>query len=333
MRCPLLRGKFTAKRLWMQSEERVVEHHALLILGAGPAGLTAAVYAERSGLDALLLEKGTVGGQITTTNDVENWPGIKQISGFDLAASLQEHAEHLGAEIRVTEIESLDFSGPRKIVRTDKGELTADAVIIATGARHRHLGVPGEAELTARGVSYCGVCDGPFFRNEDIMVVGGGDTAVEEAEYLTRFANKVYLVHRRDKLRAADMLARRALANPKIEPVWDSVVTRINGKTGVESVGVKNVKTGAESMITATGVFIFVGNLPNSEIFKGSGLAMDANGWILADHASLRTNIDGVFAAGDVRETGLRQMITAAADGARAAMSASAYLSELEESK
>ncbi|MCC8195083.1 MAG: thioredoxin-disulfide reductase [Deltaproteobacteria bacterium] len=307
-----------------------MEHHELLILGAGPAGLTAAVYAKRSGLDVVVLEKGAIGGQITTTNDVENWPGIKQISGFDLAASLQEHAEYLGAEIRVTEIESLDFSGPEKIVRTDKGDLSADALIVATGARHRHLGVPGEAELTGRGVSYCAVCDGPFFRNEDIMVVGGGDTAVEEAEYLTRFASKVYLVHRRDRLRAADMLAKRALANPKIEPVWDTVVTAINGKTGAESVSVKNVKNGGEKQIPATGVFIFVGNLPNSEVFKGSGLDMDATGWVIADHATLRTNIPGVFAAGDVRVTGLRQMITAAADGARATMSAYAFLSELE---
>ena len=304
-----------------------MEHHDLLILGAGPAGLTAAVYAKRSGLDAVVLEKGAVGGQITTTSDVENWPGTKKISGFDLAASLQEHAEHFGAEIRLTDIQGLDFSGPRKIVHTDNGDLSADALVIATGARHSHLGVPGEAELTGRGVSYCAVCDGPFFRNEDIMVVGGGDTAVEEAEYLTRFVNKVYLVHRRDQLRAADMLAKRALANPKIEPVWDTVVAGINGKTGVESVSVKNVKTGEERQISVTGVFIFVGILPNSEMFKDSGLAMDERGWLLADHATLQTNVPGVFAAGDVRVTSLRQMVTAAADGARATMSAYAHLS------
>jgi thioredoxin reductase (NADPH) len=306
-----------------------VEHHELIILGAGPAGLTAAVYARRSGLDAVVLEKGAVGGQITTTNDVENWPGFKRISGFDLAASLQEHAEYLGAEIRAAAVESLDVSGPRKVVRTDKGTLTADAIIVCTGARHRHLGVPGEAELAGRGVSYCAVCDGPFFRNEDIVVVGGGDTAVEEAEYLTRFAGKVYLAHRRDRFRAADVLAKRALANPKIEPVWDTVVTAVNGKTGVESVSVRNLKTGEEKRIAAAGVFIFVGTLPNSEVFQGSGLGMDANGWVMADHATLGTTIAGVFAAGDVRETGLRQMITAAADGARAAMSAYAYLSDL----
>lgn len=307
-----------------------MEHHELIILGAGPAGLTAAVYAKRSGLDVVVMEKGAVGGQITTTNDVENWPGTKQISGYDLATSLQEHAEHLGAEIRVTEITGLDLSGPKKIVQTDKGPVSADALVVCTGARHRHLNVPGETELTGRGVSYCAVCDGPFFRNEEVVVVGGGDTAVEEAEYLTRFASKVSIVHRRDKLRAADMLAKRALANPKIEPVWDSVVVSVNGKTGVESVTVRNVKTNEEKQIPATGVFIFVGTLPNSEMFKGSGLGMDVNGWVIVDQATLATNIPGVFAAGDVRETGLRQMITAAADGARATMSAYAYLSELE---
>jgi len=305
-----------------------VEHHDLLILGAGPAGLTAAVYAKRSGLDVVVLEKGAVGGQITTTNEVENWPGNKKISGFDLATSLQDHAEHFGAEIRLTDIQGLNLSGPRKIVRTDNGEISADALVIATGARHSHLDVPGEAELTGRGVSYCAVCDGPFFRNEDIMVVGGGDTAVEEAEYLTRFANKVYLVHRRNELRAADMLAKRALANPKIEPIWDTVVTAINGKTGVESVSVKNVNTNENSLLAVTGVFIFVGILPNSEMFKDSGLTLNAKGWLLADHATLQSNISGVFVAGDVRDTSLRQMVTAAADGARATMSAYAYLSQ-----
>ncbi len=312
-------------------KEHSVEHHELVILGAGPAGLTAAVYAKRAGIDVLVLEKGAVGGQITTTNDVENWPGIKQISGFDLAASLQEHAEHFGAEIRAVEITGLDLSGREKIVQTDKGPVSADALVICTGARHRHLGVPGEAELTGRGVSYCAVCDGPFFRDEEIMVVGGGDTAVEEAEYLTRFAAKVYLVHRRNELRAAHMIAKRALANPKIEPVWDSVVTKINGKTGVESVGLRNVKTGEEKNIAVTGAFIFVGTLPNSEAFKDSGLDMSKEGWVLADQKTLQTNIPGVFVAGDVRDTGLRQMITAAADGARATMSAYAYLTELKE--
>lgn len=310
-------------------KEHYVEHHDLIILGAGPAGLTAAVYAKRAGLDAVILEKGAVGGQITMTNEVENWPGIKNISGFDLSASLQEHAEHLGAEFRAVDIMGLDFSDGKKVVLTDGGPISADALVICTGARHRQLGVPGEAELTGRGVSYCAICDGPFFRNEDIVVVGGGDTAVKEAEYLTRFAAKIYLVHRRNELRAAHMLARRALADPKIEPVWDTVVTKINGKTGVESVSVRNVKTGEEGGIVATGVFIFVGMLPNSEPFRDSGLELTKDGWVVADQKTLQTNIPGVFAAGDVRDTSLRQMVTAAADGARAVMSAYDYISEL----
>lgn len=308
-----------------------MEHHELIILGAGPAGLTAAIYAKRSGLDMLLLEKGAVGGQITTTSDVENWPGLKQISGFDLAQSLQEHAEHFETEIRTTEILGVDFTKSPKSIQTDKGPISADAVIICTGARHRHLDVPGEAELTGRGVSYCAVCDGPFFRNEDVMVVGGGNTAVEEALYLTRFVNKVYLVHRRDKLRADEVLVKRALANPKVELVWDSVVSSINGKTGVESVSVRNVKTEGLTDIAVTGVFIFVGTLPNVSMLENSGLDMSPEGWIKADHASLQTNIPGVFVAGDVRETSLRQMITASADGARAAMSAYAYVAAMKE--
>lgn len=307
-----------------------MEHRELIILGAGPAGLTAAIYAKRAGLDAVVLEKAVAGGQITTTSDVENWPGTKQISGFDLATSFQEHAEHLGAEIRITEVTGLDITGPKKIVQTDKGPISADALVIASGARHRHLGAPGEAELTGRGVSYCAVCDGPFFRNEEVMVVGGGDTAAEEAVYLTRFVSKVYLVHRRDTLRATDLIANRALSNPKVVPVWDSVVKSINGKTGVESVTVQNVKTGAEQNIAVTGVFVFVGTLPNSEELKGSGVELSEAGWVCVDQGTLKTNLPGVFAAGDVRETSLRQMVTAAADGARAAMAAYAYIADFK---
>lgn len=308
-----------------------MEHHELIILGAGPAGLTAAIYAKRSGLDTLLLEKGAVGGQVTVTSDVENWPGFKKISGFDLARSLHEHAEHFDTEIRTAEIKGVALSREKKIIFTDKGEVGADAVVICTGARHRHLDVPGEAELTGRGVSYCAVCDGPFFRNEDVVVVGGGNTAVEEAEYLTRFAAKVYLVHRRDKFRADALLVKRITANPKIEMVLESIVEKVNGKTGVESVTVKNVKTGVLTEIPVTGAFIFVGTLPNVENLRDTGLDMLKEGWIKADHGTLETNIPGVFVAGDVRETSLRQMVTAAADGARAAMSAYAYIAALKD--
>ena len=308
-----------------------MEHRSLVIIGGGPAGLTAAIYAMRSGLDVLLVEKGAPGGQINSTSDVENWPGLKQVSGFDLAQSLQHHAEHVGAEIRTAELTAVDFSGKRKILATDKGSISSDAVILCTGARHRPLGVPGEAALTGRGVSYCAVCDGPFFRNEDVVVVGGGNSAAEEAEFLTRFASRVFMVHRRNKLRAADMLARRVLANPKIEMVWDSVVASINGKTGVQSVSVRNCITGEARTLAATGVFIFVGTDPNSGMFRGSALEMSPEGWIQVDDRDLKTSVPGVFAAGDVRETSLRQVVTAAGDGARAAMSAYAYLAGLQD--
>lgn len=308
-----------------------MEHRELVVLGAGPAGLTAGIYAKRSGLDVLVIEKGAVGGQITTTSDVENWPGIKQISGFDLARSLEEHAAHFETEVRLADIQSLAVSDDKKIITTDKGSISADAVIICTGARHKRLGVPGEEELAGRGVSYCAVCDGPFYRNEDVVVVGGGDTAVEEASYLTRFVKTVHLVHRRDTFRAADIIVRRALANQKIVPVWNSVVEKINGETGVASVTLRDVKTGAVSEVHATGVFIFVGTEPNVEALQGCGLAMTPQGWLRADQATLAMNVPGVFAAGDVRETSLRQIVTAAADGARAAMAAYGWLAKYKE--
>ncbi len=303
-----------------------MEKRELVILGGGPAGLTAAIYAKRAGLDTLLLEKGAPGGQITTTSDVENWPGQKRVSGFELAQALEEHARHFEAEIRVAEVTDLSLSADRKTLRTDKGEVEARALIICTGAHHRPLGAPGEAELTGRGVSYCAVCDAAFYRNEEVAVVGGGNTAVEEAEYLTRFASKIYLVHRRDALRADKLLADRVLGNPKVVPVWNTVVEKINGKTGVESVSLRNVKSGEASDLAVTGVFVFVGTLPNTGLLRGSGLDLTPDGWIPAKNEEMETNIPGVFVAGDVRDTKLRQMITASADGARAAMAAYAYL-------
>lgn len=303
-----------------------MRHHELIIIGAGPAGLTAAVYAKRSGLDVIIIEKGAPGGQIATTSDVENWPGIKQISGFDLAQSLQDQALYQDVEIVMAEIAAIDLQSDKKLLQTDKGEFSADSILISTGAVHKHIGIPGEAELSGKGVSYCAVCDGPFFRNETVVVIGGGDSAVKEAEYLTRFVEKVYLVHRRDTLRAADKLARKLLANPKVEAVWDTVPVRITGENGVSSISLRNVKTEEMREIAAAGVFIFVGIVPNVELFKDTGLEMLPEGWIVADHDSMATNIPGVFAAGDVRNTSLRQAVTSAADGARAAMSAFEYL-------
>ena len=306
-------------------KECLVEKRELVILGAGPAGLTAAIYGKRAGLDTLLIERGLPGGQIATTADVENWPGITKISGMDLAQSLYDHAAHFEAELRATELLGLDVDGDTKIIRTEKGDIEAKAVIIAVGARHKPLGCPGEAEFSGKGVSYCAVCDAAFYRNEEVAVIGGGNTAVEEAEYLTRFASKVYLVHRREELRADRMVADRVLANPKIVPVWNSVVERIEGGAGVDKVVIKNTKTNAVSELAVTGVFIFVGTLPNTS-FLGSVVHMTPDGWITTKDENMQTSVPGIFAAGDVRDTELRQMVTAAADGARAAMAAYRYI-------
>ena len=302
-----------------------MEKRELVILGAGPAGLTAAIYGKRAGLDTLLIERGLPGGQVTTTADVENWPGITKISGMDLAQNLYDHATHFEAELRAAELLGVEVKGNTKIIRTDKGDVEASAVIIAVGARHKPLGCPGEAEFSGKGVSYCAVCDAAFYRNEEVAVIGGGNTAVEEAEYLTRFASKVYIIHRRDELRADRMIADRVLANPKVVPVWDSLVRSIEGASGVEKVVLKNVKTDAVSELPVTGVFVFVGTLPNTE-FLGSVVHMTPDGWIITRDEDMATSVPGIFAAGDVRETELRQMITAAADGARAAMSAYRYI-------
>lgn len=305
-----------------------MEKRELVIMGAGPAGLTAAVYGKRAGLDTLLIERGLPGGQVAATAEVENWPGIVKISGMDLAQSFHDHAVHLQTEFRTAELLGLEVKGETKIIHTDKGDIEAKAVIIAVGARHKLLGCPGEAEFTGKGVSYCAVCDAAFFRNEEIAVVGGGNTAVEESEYLTRFASKVYLIHRRSELRADRILVDRVLANPKIIPVWDSVVERIEGSSGVERVVVKNIKTGALSELAVTGVFIFVGTVPNSG-FLNSVVAMTPDGWILADCETMATSVPGIFAAGDVRAADLRQAVTSAADGARAAIAAYRYLTAL----
>ncbi len=303
-----------------------MEQRELIILGAGPAGLTAAIYARRAGLDTLLLEKANPGGQILVTYEIENWPGIIHSSGEALAASFKAHAEHLKAEIRtatVTELEPLaDHEGV--IVHTEDGPLQAKAVIIATGAYFRKLGCPGEMTMLGRGVSYCAICDGAFFDGLTVAVVGGGNTAVEEAAYLTQFAEKVYLIHRRDKLRADHIVAEKALNNPKIEPVWDSVVESIDGKDMVEGVTIKNVKSGETSEIAVDGVFVFVGTLPHADFVKDV-VERDEDGWIIADE-DMHTSHPAIFAAGDVRNTSLRQVVTAAADGARAALSAFAHI-------
>ena len=301
-----------------------MEKRELVIIGSGPAGMTAAVYGKRAGIDLVVLEKGQPGGQILITNEVENWPGTIDTTGQALADSFRVHAEHLGAEIRRTTVQGIVPGDKTHVVKTSDGDIEAKSIIVATGASFRRLGCPGEAELTGAGVSYCAVCDGAFFTDVEVAVIGGGNTAVEEAEYLTRFASKVYIVHRRNEFRADKLVVERALANPKIQPVWDSVVESINGKDLVEGITLKNVKTGEKSDLPVEGVFMFVGTLPNVTFLDGLMDRAEGN-WIKAD-CQMRTSVPGILAAGDVRDTPLRQVVTAASDGAVAAMSAYHWL-------
>lgn len=304
-----------------------MEKRELVIIGAGPAGLTAAIYGKRAGLDTLIIEKGKPGGQILITSEIENWPGNVTESGAGLAEKFRYHAEHFNAEFRNATVMGLKpQENGHTIVVTDGGEIEAEAVIIATGAYFRKHGCPGEKEFTGQGVSYCAVCDANFFEELDVAVIGGGNTAVEEACYLTQFANKVYVVHRRDQFRADSLVVERAMNNPKIEPVLDSVLEKIEGDDMVERIVVKNVKTGKTRNIAVNGVFIFIGTLPNAT-FVGDAVKTTGGGWIETD-MNMKTSTPGIFAAGDVRDTGLRQVVTAAGDGARAAMSAYSYIME-----
>lgn len=301
-----------------------MERKELVIIGGGPAGLTAAIYGKRAGLDLVVLEKGSFGGQILITSEVENWPGRILVSGVDIGKAFHAHAAHLGCDFRRSEVRGVTPGKALHTVHTPAGDIAANAVIIATGAAFRRLGCPGEAALTGAGVSYCAVCDGAFFTGEDVAVIGGGNTAVEEACYLTRFASKVYIVHRRGEFRADRVPGERALSNPKIVPVWDSVVERINGKECVEGIIVRHVRTGALSDIPLSGVFVFVGTVPQSD-FLGDVCRRADGGWLETDRL-LQTSVPGIFAAGDVRDTPLRQVVTAAADGALAAMSACRHI-------
>lgn len=308
-----------------------MEERELVIIGGGPAGLAAAVYAKRAGMDALVLEKGKHGGQILITNEIENWPGTKHIAGTKLADTFYEHAKSLNAEFRKCVVKGISSTkSKRHIIQTNNGDISAKAVIIATGAYFRRLGCPGEEQLTGGGVSYCAVCDGAFFEGEIIAVVGGGNTAVEEAEYLTRFASRVYIIHRRSEFRADRLVVDRALSNPKIVPVWDSVVESIDGKDVVEGLTLKNVKNNTTSQLKVSGVFIFVGTLPNVNFLKDGQLERGNGDWIKGD-MRMGTSVPGIFVAGDVRDTPLRQVVTAAGDGAIAAMTSYHYVTALGE--
>ncbi|MFC3927446.1 thioredoxin-disulfide reductase [Streptococcus caprae] len=300
-----------------------------IVIGAGPAGMTAALYAARSNLKVATLEQGAPGGQMNNTSDIENYPGFELISGPELSMKMYEPLEKLGVENLYGIVTGIEDKGDYKIVKTDDTSYETKTVIIATGAKHRLLGAPGEAEYNSRGVSYCAVCDGAFFRGEKLLVVGGGDSAVEEAIFLTRFAEKVTIVHRRDELRAQKVLQDRAFANDKIDFIWDSVVSEIKGNgQRVSSVAFKNVKTEEVSEREFGGVFIYVGLDPVTDFVSDLGITDEA-GWIITDD-KMQTNLPGIFAIGDVRQKHLRQITTAVGDGAIAGNAAYQYIEEQE---
>ena len=297
-----------------------------IIIGAGPAGMTAALYAARSNLKVALIEGGLPGGQMNNTSDIENYPGYANISGPELAEKMFEPLENLGVEHLYGFVKNIENHGDVKKVITDDEEFETRTVIVATGSKHRLLGVPGEEELNSRGVSYCAVCDGAFFRDQDLLVVGGGDSAVEEAIFLTQFAKSVTIVHRRDELRAQKVLQDRAFANEKINFIWDSVVKEIKGENRVESVVIENVKTNQVTEHAFGGVFIYVGLDPVSDFTKDLQI-QDESGWIVTDD-HMKTSVPGVFAVGDVRQKDLRQVTTAVGDGAIAGQEAYKYITE-----
>lgn len=301
----------------------------VLIIGGGPAGLAAGLYAGRSMLKTRLFEKELIGGQASITDIIENYPGFPEgISGFELAEKMREQAQKFDVELDMNEVTSADLSGALKKVTTSDGEYTAKAIIIASGVRPTKLDVPGAAALTGRGISYCATCDGPFFRDKRVMVIGGGNSAVEEAIYLTKFASKVTIVHRRDQLRAEKIVQDRAFKNDKVDFLLDSVLSGVSGENSVSGVTVKNVKTGEEKEVGIEGIFVFVGNIPNTELFAGA-LDMDEAGYITTDD-TLMASIPGIFAAGDVRKNNLKQVVWAAAEGALAAVSAEKFIETLE---
>jgi len=299
----------------------------LIIIGAGPAGLTAGLYAARARLKTLMLEKLSPGGQVLMTDWVENYPGFPDgISGFELMDKMRRQAEKF--DIKSTEVSRLDVLKEKQILATDNGNLESKAIILACGATPQRLGIEGESLLTGKGVSYCATCDGPFYREQEVAVIGSGDTAVEEALFLTKFASKIYLVHRRDKLRATKLLQERAWSEEKIEIIWDSIPKRIVGEAGVEGIDLKNVKTGEESHLPVQGVFVFIGYRPNNELVKGL-LECDERGFVVTNKY-METSETGVFAAGDITSKLLRQISTAVGDGATAAFAAERYLESLK---
>ncbi|WP_205472962.1 thioredoxin-disulfide reductase [Nocardioides sp. SYSU D00038] len=303
----------------------------VIIIGSGPTGYTAAVYAARASLEPLVFEGSvTAGGALMNTTEVENFPGFRDgIMGPALMDEMRAQAERFGAELVPDDVVEVDLTGEIKVVKTATDTYTARAVILAMGSGYRKLGLPNEDALSGRGVSWCATCDGFFFREQHIAVVGGGDSAVEEATFLTRFGSKVSLIVRRDEMRASKIMQDRALADPKLEIVWNSVVEQINGTDRVDSVTLKDTVTGETRDLDATGLFIAIGHDPRSELVRGQ-VDLDDDGYVLVDHPSTRTNLTGVFAAGDLVDHHYRQAITAAGTGCSAALDAERYLADLD---
>lgn len=295
-------------------------------MGSGPAGLTAAIYAARADLKPLVIEGAQPGGQLTITTDVENYPGFEQpIMGPELMDVMKKQAARFGTEFDFATVERAELEGPVKTLHADGKTYRARALVIATGATARWLGIPSEEKLKGHGVSACATCDGFFFRDQVIVVVGGGDTALEEATYLTKFGSMVHLVHRRDELRASKAMQDRAVQNPKIKFIWNSIVTHVEGDNKVSGVRLKDIVTGKERTLDCAGLFIAIGHTPNTEIFRGQ-LGMDENGYLTVESGSSNTTVKGVFAAGDVADHVYRQAVTAAGMGCMAALDAERYL-------
>lgn len=302
----------------------------VVILGGGPAGLSAGIYASRGAVSTALIDISMMGGQPSNYLELENYPGFPIVGGYDLMEKFEEHADKFGVQkFPMQEIESVDLKSEPKIIKTKEAEFRAKSVILACGAQPMKLGVSGEKEFVGRGVSYCAVCDGAFYKGKVVAVVGGGNAAVEEAMYLTKFADKVYVIHRRDELRADKIVQERAFKNEKIEFIWDSVVKEIKGDDLVHTAVLENVKNGEISNLPVNGVFPYIGMVPNVEYISGQ-IEQDAGGFIITDE-TMKTSVEGVFAVGDIRKTPLRQVITAASDGAVGAVYAVKYLEALKE--
>lgn len=307
-----------------------VKTYDVAILGAGPAGMTAAVYASRAELSTVMIERGMPGGQVANTEDVENFPGFSLITGPELSSKMFEHSTKFGAEYKFGDVQSVTLDGNYKVIDLGTEKIRAKAVIIATGAEHKKIGVPGEEELAGKGISYCAVCDGAFFKERDLVVIGGGDSAVEEGIFLTKYANKVTVIHRRDELRAQKILQERAFNNEKMDFIWDTEIQSVNGESVVESVTLYDKNSEETYDFETNGVFIYIGLVPLTQPFENLGILNEKTGYVIAND-EMETNVPGIFAAGDVREKTLRQIVTATGDGSIAAQNASEYVSTFTE--